>query len=237
MNKTIVFALMMLTLASCEPFLEKDISKIAPQLLAPQNEDTVVSGSVSLWWEEVEFATGYRLQVVLPDFNQPTQLFLDTLISGTTFSVQLVENKYQWRVRAENTNSISLWAMRDLYVLNSNDLTSQIVVLKNPSANTAQRDSTVVFSWFPLITATGYDFALQDSSGSIIYQQTQSADTLKYTFTNEGFYTWKLRAFNSESQSAYFSRSLYFDKTAPNQPALTLPQFGDTITSGQILLQ
>ncbi|MBK8659394.1 MAG: hypothetical protein IPN22_11145 [Bacteroidetes bacterium] len=54
MNKTIVFALMMLTLSSpVNPFLEKDISKIAPKLLAPQNEDTVVSGSVSLWWKKL----------------------------------------------------------------------------------------------------------------------------------------------------------------------------------------
>lgn len=232
-----ILLLLGLGISSCEPFLEKDISGKTIQLNAPQDNDTITSATVNFWWEEIKFSPNYRLQIVYPNFTNPTQLLLDTVVSDYTFTMSLNAGVYQWRVRGENTNSETPYSTRTLFVVTSQDLTSQLVVLKQPAGNVAFKDSLISFSWYSIPTATTYNFQILDSTGSVQFQQDLTNDSISVVFPLEGYFTWRVKAGNTLTETVYTSRSFYYDKTAPNQPALTFPTFNDTVSSGPVFLQ
>lgn len=234
--KIAIFPSLLLFLIGCEPFLERSISNKQIVLNAPQDNDSI-TGQVNFWWDELEFAPKYRLQVASPSFTAPSLFVLDTVISGYNFQVALPSGIYQWRVRGENGNSETPYSTRTLYIINSQDLTTQSVILKSPVDGTAKKDSIINFSWYSIVTATGYSFQITDSSGNVLYNQEITGDSINVSTNTEGYYKWRVKAFNTTTETVYSSRSFYYDKTVPNQPAITLPQYGDTVTSGAVLLQ
>ena len=231
-----MLALVLGAMNSCQPFWEKDISKKIIYLNAPQEGDTL-TGQVNFWWNEIESAAGYRLQVAAPNFSSPSLLVLDTFVHGYSFLYQLPPGTYQWRIRAENANSETSYSTRTLFIFASQDLSTQTVIQKSPVNAAAFKDSLISFSWFPISTATSYTLQIADSAGVLQYQETLTSDSISIVFPSEGYYSWKVKAQNATTETVYTSRNFYFDKTSPNQPALTAPIFGDTITAGSVLLQ
>lgn len=234
---TITFtAIALFAIWGCEPFLQKDISKYQITLNAPQDNDTL-TGNVSFWWQEIEPGTTYRLQVASPNFDAPSQLLIDSIVNGYSFTTQLPVGVYQWRVRGENANSETPYSTRSFYIVTSQDLTTQTVILRSPSNNTAFASPNINFSWYPLSTATGYYFQILDTLGNPTFQQTVDGDNINIEFPLEGYYTWRVKATNNLTETVYSARSLYYDQTAPSQPAITFPTFNDTVNAGPVLLQ
>lgn len=238
MNKviTMLTAIALCAIWSCEPFLQKDISKYQITLNAPQENDTL-TGNVSFWWNEIEPGTVYRLQVASPNFANPSQLLIDSIVDGYSFITQLPVGEYQWRVRGENANSETPYSTRTFYIVTSQDLTTQTVILRSPSNNTAFITPTINFSWYPLPTATSYYFQITDTSGNPTFQQTVNGDNISIEFPTEGYYTWKVKGTNNLTETVYSSRNFYYDQTVPSQPAITFPTFNDTVNAGPVLLQ
>ena len=227
---TLSFALMLaLVFGSCKPLLEGSLKDQVVAMNAPQENDTLASGFVGFWWNELENASGYRIQIAKPDFANPSQLLVDTLVTSYTFSFQLTEGAYEWRVRAENSNSETQYVYRNFYVKDDIDLTGQTVVLKSPIAGYASRDSAFTFTWFALPTADKYTFRLEDSIQGVVVEQFVYTDSFSVVLQTEGTYTWKVKAKNATSETDFTSRSFYYDKIAPAAPLLLLPVFGDTV--------
>jgi len=57
------------------------------------------------WWETIEEALKYNLQIVEGNFTNPHAFVADTNVSGDKFQIDLVPGEYEWRISAWNNYS------------------------------------------------------------------------------------------------------------------------------------
>src|SRR5258707_15835070 len=100
----ILFGLTVL-LSSCDAIIEPSISKSQIKLEAPADKDTSSSYTINFWWDPVDHALSYHLEIVSRTFANPGNLILDTMVSKTRFAFNLSPGNYQWRIIAENGSS------------------------------------------------------------------------------------------------------------------------------------
>tara|TARA_R110001592_G_scaffold11019_18_gene55558 strand:- start:3754 stop:4125 length:372 start_codon:yes stop_codon:yes gene_type:complete len=98
-------------ISSCEELLEvPDISGEEVTLLAPSDSTVVTQAIVNFTWNEVFEAKSYHIQVAQPSFLEASQIVVDTLVVvdstyvGTRFTKTLINNGYEWRVKALNSD-------------------------------------------------------------------------------------------------------------------------------------
>ncbi|WP_397301597.1 hypothetical protein [Nonlabens ulvanivorans] len=78
-----------------------------------------MSGENNFFWEDLEGATSYRVQVAEPDFINPTQITHDVIVQdsvGTSTQLNLTPGTYQWRVKAQNSAYQSPYSISDFTV-------------------------------------------------------------------------------------------------------------------------
>jgi hypothetical protein len=103
---------------SCGEIIEPSIDKKNVHLLAPGNNYQSANNNVSFWFEAIDGALFYRLQVVSPTFDSIGVLVLDTLINTNKFMYTIEPGKYQWRVRAENNSSKTNFSGANTFFIN-----------------------------------------------------------------------------------------------------------------------
>lgn len=228
MKHLLIIATGIIILSACEIF-EKDLKDIHMELYTPADSTVTIELTNLFWWKEVEQSKGYRLQIVSPDFNSINKLLLDTLVTANKFSYSLNPGIYQWRLRAENNSSESAYEVRSLQIDSTNDLTTISLQLYSPADQSYTNDSTPTFAWQNLYNATSYTFQVLEGS-NLKYTTTVTNDSLTVPFisfaSQEGWYTWQVRANNQFSSSANSKRTLYFDFTKPNAAILLNPPHG-----------
>lgn len=101
-NKLLIISALCLFL-NCEAIFVEDISTEEVVLLAPTENSEVLNGSIQFNWQEVLDATNYEIQIATPNFEQATQILLDSTITNTVLSKDLEVGEYQWRVKASNS--------------------------------------------------------------------------------------------------------------------------------------
>lgn len=99
-----------LFLPSCEQAFERPLDDTQVRIWVPGNNAITTDTVPTFYWEEVEGATGYRLQVVAPRFDSLVRLGVDTMVQRNQFTKKLKPDTYQWRVRAFNETSTSLYS-------------------------------------------------------------------------------------------------------------------------------
>ncbi|SHL98564.1 hypothetical protein [Mucilaginibacter sp. OK098] len=222
-------------LASCDAIIEPSISKKQVILEAPADQYQSSSYSINFWWDEVEHALSYRLQVVSQSFASPGGLVLDTVVTKNRFSFTLDPGKYQWRVLAQNGSSQTAFANpRDLEV-EASSIKLQTVQLNSPANNLITNQSVQTFQWGSLFGATKYRFEIDTNNFSnestILSNQIIPGQQLNYTFPKDQSYQWRVRAENDTAQSRWSAiNSIIYDHTPPAVPALVSPTNGQTVS-------
>ena len=230
-------AILFMGFVSCEEILlETDISDEEVQLVAPANNTIFSSTGVSFTWEALADATKYRLQIAKPNFESPTQIVLDTVVSKTSFNQQLSIGTYEWRVKALNSAYETKYSSRFFSIASNDDFQNNIVVLNTPNTNLVTKIALQKLSWQSIIGATQYQLQVYDNSNTIKLDETLTATTYDYTFP-EGNYSWRVRATNGEKQTLYSSRNILVDKTAPNTAALVSPTNASSTSNTSINFQ
>ena len=97
-----VVSMLAALLVGCDDFIAEDVSDKKLVTRAPVDQVTVPSPEITFWWDALEVNTAYRMQVVVPSFEQTSLLVLDTLINTNQVTTMLEAGQYAWRVRAEN---------------------------------------------------------------------------------------------------------------------------------------
>lgn len=111
MRKTLLYMLAVLAfLSGCRDFIEPSIENRKVILLAPGNNTADSLYNQNFWWEPVNDALGYRLQVVTPSFDSINRMIIDTLVQDNKFMLTLEPGRFSWRVRAENGSSNSFYS-------------------------------------------------------------------------------------------------------------------------------
>ncbi|HRO46358.1 hypothetical protein [Agriterribacter sp.] len=94
-------------LLGCETALEKPLEKDFVILLSPKDSLVTSTTSQTFYWDLLDGAAEYQLQVVSPRFNAIERLIKDTIMNGNQFTIELAKGDYEWRVRGLNYSSAS----------------------------------------------------------------------------------------------------------------------------------
>jgi hypothetical protein len=225
-----------LLLISCDDILEKDITNDMVELISPINFEEIESNVVNFKWNSLSDADKYRIQI----FKTDNTKVLDSLISKTNLTYPLPHGEYQWRVRGENSAYQSSYSLQaDFSVLESNDLSKQQIILKNPADNYYTKSNTLTCDWAELTMADYYEFELLNITNgeTIILQETNITNpTFIINNTNlsaEAKYKWQVKAVNGTSETSFSSSTFSIDLTIPNQPSNALPAQNTTFTINQ----
>ncbi len=224
-------------LTSCDEILfVEDISEENVVLLAPLSDTEVNEGEVLFSWEHLKDVEKYHLQLASPNFENATQILIDTLLSKRTFSKQLLKNEYEWRVRAENTSYQTAYAKAFFRVVESDEFAANLVVLTNPIANYTTNMAMQELTWQSAEDATEYRLQIwaPDVAGTLLTDEQLTATSYLATF-EEGTFTWQVRGQNSTQNTLYTSRILSVDTTAPNPVTNQMPADNSVSTEATLV--
>lgn len=229
--------LMLLTVLGlgCKDFIEPSLGKRTVKLLSPGELSETDKYAVNFWWEAVDDALGYRLQIVTPDFDHPVNLITDTLVGNLNrLALTLDPGKYQWRVRAENGSSNSPYSTGS-FTIHPSSLKEQKLTVNSPQNGLLTRESNVQLRWDLLFGAKAYRLQIDTlnfaNEAKLVYNEALSSNAYLFTFPKDQVYQWRVRAENDVEQSKWSDiRTITYDHTAPARVTAVAPLNGSTVT-------
>ena len=220
-----------LVFTSCEDFIEKDISGKRVSVLAPPDGLVSTSLTITFWWEEMDGAEQYNIQIVQPDFSYIQNIIVDTTISDTRFVSTFTPGTYQWRIKGMNNGGDSEYLTRSFTIDSTTALSNVTLLLLSPADNFVTNNTSNTFKWDSVFSASEYRFQIINlATNGTVTDVTLSADSFVYSLT-AGNYRWQVRAQNSTSNSPYSSRTITIDLSPPLSPVIISPLDGDTVAS------
>lgn len=238
--KTIVRNTLILTLLAplfyaCDDFIEENIEKDTINLLSPRNNLTTIQPTHTFWWDWLDGAETYNMQIVEGTFSSVTTFILDSTITNNKFDVTLYPGNFQWRVRGENNGSETSYTTFNLSIDSTLDISALSVILGSPSDNIITNNDSIDFTWAVLANADVYNIQIhEDVWGVSPFSAPAGTVTTSYSERlPEGVYVWGVQATNNAtlSSTGYTNppRTITIDTTAPSLPTLVLPVNNDTI--------
>lgn len=195
-------------------------------LLSPTDKSTLIDKKVTLWWNPLTGAEKYNLQIVSPSFTSPTKLIYDQWVTSNSLTVDLEAGNYEWRVKAANSISETVFSQFALSVY-INDLSNQKVNLTKPLYGEQTNLSSMKFTWEKLSSNVVYHLLIKKDS----WESGNTIQELNTTYTEalvpllEGDLYWGVKAVDNQnnSETTYSVRKLSVDMTAPEIPKLLSP--------------
>jgi hypothetical protein len=204
--------------------LVSNISNKTITVNAPADNLKTPVSKVTFWWEAVEGADKYNVQVVKPSFTNVAQLVVDTNLTLTKWNITLQPGIYQWRIRAINSGYSTAYQTYNLTIDSSDVLTGQDVVPVEPISGFVTRNKAVTFSWLPISSATSYSIEISLGS-SIVNYSVVSSSPYTYTFSvstaSNYAASWRIKAMNASTVSQYNTPQTFTIDLA--SPAVSTP--------------
>lgn len=201
---------------------------------APSNQYQSKSYTINFWWDQVNNALSYHLQVVTPNFASPGSLVLDTVIKKNTFSFNLNPGHYEWRVMAQNGSSQTAYMAALGFTVDASSIKQETVQLSSPANNLITNQSGLLFQWGSLYGATKYHFQIDTNNfsndASVVSDQVIPGQQISFTFSKDHAYQWRVRAENDTAQSLWSAIHLItYDHSPPAKVMLASPSDNDTV--------
>jgi uncharacterized protein YegP (UPF0339 family) len=219
---------------SCKDFIEPSIEKRQILIEAPSNGFQTPLYKVNFWWDEVEDALGYRLQVVSPRFDSPDKLVLDTLVNSNKFSGNLDPGKYEWRLRAENGSTVTAYSPARTFEVLQSSIKQQAVELSTPTNGLLTNNAQLNFQWETLYGATKYHLQIDTNNFAndemVVYDQSLPINQLTYNLSKDQAYQWRVRAENDTAQARWSAVNRFtFDRLPPARVKAVTPSDNQSI--------
>ncbi len=233
----ILFALLSVTISSCSDIIEKSIAKQTVTLIAPGNSDTVSSYSQTFYWDVVDGALTYELQLASPDFKSPTA-FIDTTVGTTKYTYTLPNaGQWQWQVSALNGSSQTNYTTNSFTVIAAS-FASQKIALESPlNGNYISSVNTPVFSWQSLPGANEYIVTIDTTNGKIIDTTQSNQLEVSALKSKQGSYVWEIKAVNDSNTNSEVVSANFNLLTLPDSVSNLYPPNKATKVSTSIALQ
>jgi hypothetical protein len=218
--KSIFITISFVFLISCTDIFENDISDKTVLINAPRDSLRTTIATQTFWWDFVDGADFYNLQIVYPSFDYIERIILDTT------------GNYEWRVNAFNSAYSTPYSLYTLIIDSTQDLSLQLVFLKSPPAGSASNYEKITFKWSNIYSANLYEIEIHEGDwrGNIVKGPVQTTwDTVSFNLM-EGSYTWGVKALNNNSATQFSISNFVSDRTAPNKPQLKSPAYGEKIS-------
>lgn len=210
-------AMALMFLMGCHDIIEKDITKNTITVKAPVDNFESTGYNITFWWDEVNGAGQYRLQICKPSFDSLQQFVVDTLVPADRCVITLFPGRYQWRIRAENAGSSTPFVTRNLIVDSNSDFSNQVFIVNSPGDNFVTNTNPITFRWSTYPFATSYQYQLTDTFGNEVKARMATQAFVVDTLA-EGVYLWQVKAINgiNGTATAYsVARRITLDLTAP----------------------
>src|ERR1043166_1758762 len=127
MKKCAYLFVFILCIACRKDFVVENIKDKLIIVNAPINNFVTTSNIVTFWWEKLDGAERYSIQIVKPSFTAITRLVLDTSVTSNKYSFTLEPGDYQWRIKAVNNGGSTEYQTFSLKVDTTSNLSSQLV--------------------------------------------------------------------------------------------------------------
>ena len=186
-----------------------DISDQTVTIIAPANNAEIPAGSINFNWEALTNATIYQLQIAYPNFEVPIQIVRDTILTTPLYTTTLESNDYEWRVKAINPSSETIYTTQSLSVVEeTTDLADQTVEIIAPEDGFETSETMVNLSWQAIEEATLYRIIITDlSDDSVFLEQTVTTTDTTIEFVS-GMYSWAVRAENDTQNTSYTEQTI-----------------------------
>jgi hypothetical protein len=221
-------------LYSCDEFIEKDLEGKNVTILAPADSLVTSNAFMTFWWEAMEGALEYNVQVVSPSFALIKKLWADSIVAGNKFELALVPGSYQWRIKGMNGSSESNFVTLSFTIDSTLNITNETIILQSPDNDFASNKLSQIFKWNKLYNADEYRFQITNSSNSLLKDATTRDTENSFEFTADGNYTWSVRGQNEISNTLYSSFTITIDTEKPGRPSLRTPSDKSVITGDSI---
>jgi len=160
--RKLIYLFLLIFCASCTEFLSPNIDTLILDINSPIDSLYTTSENITFWWEDDRKAETYRLQVVTPNFANPT-LILDSLVADNKHTMTLDEGVYTWRLRAENERAESDYFIRAFIIDHTNPIGSNVLYPMEGDTIVASSDP-IQLEWQSLdYPIDGTSFAVHDS--------------------------------------------------------------------------
>lgn len=239
-----IIILYILTLSyACQSLLEQDIKGAKVVLNSPPDGLSSDNFIQTFWWEEVDGATYYNLQIVSPSFDFIRRLVVDTNVYKNQFSYTFYPDTFAWRVKAKNPAYETAWAY-STFVIDSTEK-PQMVNLISPSNNKITNNQSLTFEWGDAKNSTRYRILIINNESVFSEKEVNDGTTITYPDNLnglpqlvDGIYYWQVRSENTLSNSEYSAPwKLTVDLTAPQTPILISPTVNDTVNDFRLSWQ
>ena len=226
MRKILYIALGLALLTwGCEDILEvPDISNQTVSVLAPTAGSVLTTNAVGFNWETVEEATAYNIQIATPDFENATQIILDSVVQvdtlgnvATRIDQNLFNGPYVWRIKALNSDYETVYTVSGFQVNGDENLdldppnTPQLVT---PANGVSQTETTVNFSWtredVPGTAERDSIFIFSDESLQNLTTKALGANKTYAATVAEGTYYWFVKAYDAAGNESDASTTFNF---------------------------
>lgn len=208
---------------SCTDFVAPNIEDSKLTLLVPTDSMSIKGSTVTFKWQKVEFAESYTIQLVANDFSKPTKWLLDSSLTKTSLTLNLLPDNYSWRVCAQNFSYSTAFTTATFSIIDIPDISNETIIMIYPPSKDTNNHRKIAFHWAKLPNADSYRFLLS-REGQVIVDMETTTDTITLPLQyGDGDYEWKVRGQNTYYNTAYSSRNFYCDTTPPSIPVLKSP--------------
>ena len=223
--KIILVLSIIICISSCtKDFIVQDIVGKAIVVNAPANNLETPDNSITFWWEPLEGAEKYTLQVVRPNFTSIAKLLLDTTLTKTKYTMELNPGSYQWRIKAIKGGGGTEFQVYSLTIDSTVNLANQVVVPIGPLTGYITGMKNINYSWNSLSAASNYSIELSVNN-AVVHYSVVTTTTYAYTFNliagANHTCTWRVRAMNENSISNFNTAQSFTIDLAP--PAVSTP--------------
>lgn len=220
----------------CDDVIIPDISDKCPVLVVPADSLQTTQMNHNFVWDGTEFSDEQRLTIFRIVDGAITVEVLDTFVNDTRFTHTFLETgEYDWEVTSLNEAYQSQTKFRTIFINDSEvviDISNDIVDLLVPEDQICTNLATINFSWSEISGINQYEFQLgnQGFTNLLVTENINGSNILIDTPV-DGIYQWRVRGVDSASgsQTAWTTREISIDKTAPVSPFLLSPTQGDTL--------
>lgn len=225
-KKLLLVSVIALTvLWSCEDILEvPDISNQTVPILAPGEGSVLNTNAVGFNWQTIDDATTYRVQIATPNFENTTQIMLDSIITedtlgrvNTRIDQNLFNGNYAWRVKALNSDYETVYTLSNFQVDGDENLditppnTPQLVT---PANGASQTEASVSFSWtredIPGTAERDSIFIFSDENLQSLTTKALGANKTYTANVAAGTFYWVVRAYDAAGNESDASSTFNF---------------------------
>jgi hypothetical protein len=195
-GRVIILFPLLILLYSCSEIFEEDIEKEEIYVLSPFDGFISNSGEVLFWWDPLDGASAYELQIVSPNFDSIIGLIADTIIVENKISFDFDVGQYEWSLRALNYAYSSAYIFGRFEVSNSEGI--QKPKLLQPLQNSVITILPRLFEWQRNAqNVVGDSIYIFDASSDQLlagYPVYSTQTSLQIGGLEDGLYFWAVRS-------------------------------------------